>query len=219
MDRVSERFALRCRWASVSLAVVLAFACHLDSIALLEKLSTDTELRASLVQSTDTMVNRASEVFAASSDAYAEAVIRLKASNADAQVLAPPPSFFSIDAAEDWIRTQIGDSARAQTLIDEYDAILQKVLKEKTGRLASVADSVRADFKKTRFIIIPSPYPQWPFGWRAIAGMIVSSLLLSLGAPFWYNVLKNLASLRPRVAAIVQQGGEEPEQKPATPEG
>jgi len=159
MDRVSERFALRARWASISFAV-----------------------------------------------------IRLKTASGEAPKLGIPPEFFSAAAGRDWIRAQIGDSARAEILIGEYNKLLNTVLREKIGRLVNVADSIRVAFDRARFTFIPKPYPKWPYGWRELIGMIVSSVLLSLGASFWYNVLKHLANLRPRVADII--GREKRESKP-----
>ncbi len=49
--------------------------------------------------------------------------------------------------------------------------------------------------------LIPTPY-QFLYieSWRSFAGMLVTAILLSLGAPFWFNTLKSLASLRPVVA-------------------
>jgi hypothetical protein len=213
MDRVSERFALRARWASIGFAVMLTAVFHLDAIALLDKFFSDAELRANLVRSTEVLLDRADEVFAASSSAYTEAVIRLKAASEDGPKLGVPPEFFSAAAARDWIRAQISDSARAEILIGEYNKILDAVLREKIGRLVNVADSIRVDFDRARFTLIPKPYPQWPYGWREIIGMIASIVLLSLGASFWYNVLKTLANLRPRVAEII--GREKRPPKPA----
>src|SRR5262249_25087258 len=37
-------------------------------------------------------------------------------------------------------------------------------------------------------------------GRRELSGLLLSAMLLSLGAPFWYNVLKNLTALRPVLA-------------------
>jgi hypothetical protein len=34
-------------------------------------------------------------------------------------------------------------------------------------------------------------------------GMLITAALLSLGAPYWYNILKNLTSLRPAVANLI----------------
>jgi hypothetical protein len=205
MDRVSERFSLRSRWVSVAISILLAFAFHLDAIALLEKLSTDNELRTSLIRSTSVLLDRANEVFALSTNAYSEAATRLTLDKKETRLLANPPAFVSAGQAENWIRAQISDSSRVAALIGEYNRILQAILRERTGRLANVADSLRTDFNRTRFVLIPKPYPGLRYGLREAAGILIASTLLSLGAPFWYNVLKNLASLRPKVADIVQK--------------
>jgi hypothetical protein len=53
--------------------------------------------------------------------------------------------------------------------------------------------------------LVPQPYPN-PFykNWqptnRVFWGILASAALLSLGAPFWFNVLKNLSNLRPLLA-------------------
>lgn len=43
---------------------------------------------------------------------------------------------------------------------------------------------------------------EWPRQWdaRKIPGMLIAILLISLGAPFWYNVLKDLLGLRSALA-------------------
>lgn len=209
MDRVSERFALRARWVSVSCAALLAFAFHLDSIALLEKFSTDVELRTSLVQSADALLDHADDALALSSSAYTETIIRLKANNETAQQLSTPPEFFTAAAARDWMRAQIGDSLQTAPLIREYNQILDTVLREKIGHWVNVADSIRSDFNQARFQLIPKPYPGLQYQPREILGVVLSSILLSLGAPFWYNLLKTLSNLRPRVAQIIQREKEE----------
>lgn len=213
MDRVSERFALRSRWVSVSVAALLALAFHLDSIALLEKFSTDVELRTSLVQSTEVLLNHADEAMALSSSAYTETIIRLKANNPTAQELGVPPELFTAAAARDWIRAQVGDSLQAAPLIQAYNNILDTILREKIGHWVEVADSIRSDFNSARFQLIPKPYPGLQYQPREILGIILSSILLSLGAPFWYNLLKTLSNLRPRVAQIIQREKAEEQQR------
>lgn len=213
MDRVSERFALRARWVSVSFAALVALAFHLDSIALLEKFSSDVELRTSLVQSADALLAHADDALALSSSAYTETVVRLKANNEAAQRLGVPPELFTAAAARDWIRTQIGDSLQAAPLIQEYNKILDTILREKIGQWMNVADSIRSDFNNARFQLIPKPYPGLQYQPREILGVILSSILLSLGAPFWYNLLKTLSNLRPRVAQIIQREKDEGQER------
>ena len=39
-----------------------------------------------------------------------------------------------------------------------------------------------------------------------LVGMLVTGLLLGLGAPFWFNILKDLSSLRPTTATLTKAG-------------
>jgi hypothetical protein len=41
--------------------------------------------------------------------------------------------------------------------------------------------------------------------WGHLRGLILTVLLLSLGAPFWFDALKNLVSLRPTIAGKVDR--------------
>jgi len=209
MERAGEHFAVRSKWISATMSVIVAFTFHLDAIGLIDKLYLDENLRTSLVQSSEILQQRANETFAASYNAFTAAAESLRAQNAEAGSLPSPPAFATPEAARQWLRAQTGDGTGANVLIAAYDAVLEKTLKEKTGRLASLADSVYTDFAKTQFLLIPKPYPELPYNWREVLGMAISSLLLSLGAPFWYNVLKNLSSLRPKLAEIVQRESRE----------
>jgi hypothetical protein len=55
-------------------------------------------------------------------------------------------------------------------------------------------------------IQIPGGYDDWRRQWaqtsaiRHLAGMLVAVALLSLGAPFWYSILKSLLQLRSTIA-------------------
>lgn len=51
-------------------------------------------------------------------------------------------------------------------------------------------------------IALPQGLKDWEAQWRLskLAGILLSTLLLSLGAPFWYNALKNLLQLRSVIA-------------------
>jgi hypothetical protein len=76
------------------------------------------------------------------------------------------------------------------------------------ARLRTEAESLRALAAASRLDLIPEPYPSlrallWsmcPVN-RQFWGILASTGLLSLGAPFWFNLLKSLSSLRPALAA------------------
>jgi hypothetical protein len=70
------------------------------------------------------------------------------------------------------------------------------------ARLQSLLD------QQLSFRLIPDPYPSpfyeyWKPGWSHLWGILVSGILISLGAPFWFNALKTLCNLRPTVASRV----------------
>jgi hypothetical protein len=78
---------------------------------------------------------------------------------------------------------------------------------------------LKARIDSTGFELLPSGwFARWPaekFWWfNHLFGLALSAGLLTLGAPFWFNLLKNLTSLRPAVASLVEK---RPTSAPALP--
>jgi hypothetical protein len=72
--------------------------------------------------------------------------------------------------------------------------------------LKKEADSIKRQLGQTGFQLIPDPYPGvWNFTGDNLWGILAAAALLSLGAPFWFNVLKNLSNLRPILATKQEQ--------------
>jgi len=61
---------------------------------------------------------------------------------------------------------------------------------------------IRNELDAASFQLIPDPYPGWNYrlNERHLWGVLMMAALLSLGAPFWFNALKTLSSLRPLMA-------------------
>jgi len=80
-------------------------------------------------------------------------------------------------------------------------------------------------------IQVPASWSDWQQQWETnapfnhVAGMLTSVALLSLGAPFWYNILKNLLQLRSMIAGKddaqrqVRQAQQPSSQSPLIAEG
>jgi hypothetical protein len=88
---------------------------------------------------------------------------------------------------------------------------------------ASARDKAFADLKEridsTGFELLPKNwFARWPgekLWWvNHLFGLALSAGLLTLGAPFWFNLLKNLTNLRPAVATLVEK---RPTSAPALP--
>jgi hypothetical protein len=76
-----------------------------------------------------------------------------------------------------------------------------------------------ARIDSTGFELLPRGwFARWPteklWWFNHLFGLALSAGLLTLGAPFWFNLLKNLTSLRPAVASLVEK---RPTSAPALP--
>ena len=99
----------------------------------------------------------------------------------------------------------------------EQGAAVQGQVDTKT-REKAFAD-LKANIDSTGFELLPGG---WFARWRAeklwwfnhLFGLGLSIGLLTLGAPFWFNLLKNLMNLRPAVASLVEK---RPTSAPALP--
>ena len=210
MERVSARFALQMRLWTVLFAGLIAFGVHLDSFKLLEQLWSNPQMRASLVNSQDAMMKEAASVVAlppgsaqasaASVEplAYTAALDTLKKKDPAATkgLGDVSPAFASLDAAVKWLEPKlIADENGKKTLIAEYTRLV-------STELMNRANKIRSQLESSGFQLIPSPYPGFKYeGKRNVLGILISWALLSLGAPFWFNALKSLSSLRPILAA------------------
>ena len=89
--------------------------------------------------------------------------------------------------------------------VQEYDLLVPQ------EALLKAADNLQAIWRDhVAFGLIPDPYPTpwynyWTPGWSHFFGVLTSAVLLSLGAPFWFNMLKTLSNLRPVLANRDQQ--------------
>ena len=210
MDRTSQRFAMQMRIWTIVFAFLLALGIHLDSFRLLDQLSSNPDMRAALVDIRGSMLNQATALGANQSvrsalppdtvapDVLNDAMTDLKKAEKDAAGLDEMPSASTVDQAVQWLNSNLPagiDPGRKDALATEYRELVITVLKQR-------AAAIDKQLAQAGIQLIPKPYPG-PFhweGWRNLLGQLVTAALLSLGAPFWFNALKNLSNLRSAVA-------------------
>jgi hypothetical protein len=84
----------------------------------------------------------------------------------------------------------------------------EAALEAEEQRLKQAYQGVQSDLTQTKLQLLQVPQPWWPGwealgkpeGWGKLFRILATAALLSLGAPFWYNLLKNLVNLRSQVA-------------------
>jgi hypothetical protein len=218
---------MNARLWTVAAAIVMALVLQLDAFQLLTSLSTDAELRANLVGFSSTVKKQADEVFKENTSpavANQTALRQLKDSasknkDPEAAKIGDPPGNLETDAAaENWLAVQLGkDSPKTSEFLGKFRQVVQSVSQDHFNRARDQFAGLTDSFSKSKFQLMPDPYPsfkqrQWAWPPRHLFGILASAALLSLGAPFWFNLLKSLASLRPGLANEVDK---DPKQLPA----
>ncbi len=207
MDRVSQRFSVQVRLWTVVFSVLVAFALHLDAFKLVTQLSSDAELRSRVVASADALTRKADDILITSNNAPAVVYIQAMQQLIDTHKkelggLKPPAGFGDLAGGKKWLASQL-QAARIENAnfwLQQYEALVPQ------AALRTAADNLNSILKdKLKFQLIPDPYPKpfynyWTPSWLHLWGILASAALLSLGAPFWFNMLKTLSNLRPVLA-------------------
>jgi hypothetical protein len=208
MDRSSQRFALHMRIWTVIFAIIIAFGLQLDAFSLFTRLSTDAQVRAQLLAGADMLTRKADELGVGSTNGspavYVLAMKQLLAEHTnELKGVAEPAGFVSLAGGKDWLAAQL----KTQNIPDPDNKWTRKYEEQvPQSRLRAATDNLNSLLaNKLIFQFVPDPYPWPPYrDWspnsRVFWGILASAVLLSLGAPFWFNVLKTLSNLRPTLA-------------------
>lgn len=217
MKRASQRFTTQMRIWTIVFAVLLAFGAQFDTIETLNKLWANPDLRSGLVSDRDSILKEASVVLSVQSGTarvvgpdvpstiLRSAMKTLKDTEKEATAgLGDPPEFANLDAALGWLQQNLNvNEDLKKKLAEKYRNL---VLAELSARAATI----RQDLEKSGFkleIVPPWAALKKSLEWRRLLGLLITAGLLSLGAPFWFNVLRNLSNLRPLLANIPTKTG------------
>jgi hypothetical protein len=223
MDRSTERFILCTRWITAAIAFIVALGLHIDSIQIFKQLSTRSDVRARMVQQADTTLEKAGSLVTAAkepktlaSDAIRAMKEDLKDSK-DLEILGTVPGNLATRrAGEEWLQGHL-TGPRLTKGLEAYKRRFDEATMAQLGDLKMSFNEVKLSLDQTGLQIIPQPLLSWKDypGDRGLhlLGLLMTGLFLSLGAPFWYNALSQLANLRPVLAGKVEReaGGEQKE--------
>jgi hypothetical protein len=124
-----------------------------------------------------------------------KAIIEAKARAAKA--LEARPGFASREDAVLWLRaTLVGDSA-LENLVAVYEQEINNELVGDTEKLIDHSASIKRQLARSEFRVLPEVWPGWKPTGQELPGLVLAVVLLCLGAPLCFNLLKALASLRP----------------------
>lgn len=209
MDRASERFVARARIATMIFAAALSFGLHIDSLALFKQISTSPELRARLAQSADAALKLADTYADKDAKSGSVATGALKAAQADKPEIvlgaAIGEGLVTRGQGVRWIDTAIKDPEGRAAFQRAYEARYDAAARERARELVDMAAGLKGQLAQTEVVLVAQAPPGWWGQDNHLLGVLMTALFLSLGAPFWYNVLRQLGNLRPLLAGKVDQ--------------
>lgn len=219
MDRTTERFVLWTRWITAALAFALAFTLQIDSIHIFRQLQSSSALRASVIQTVNAVLPEAERIVTEQKEPPALATLALQ-SVANELKDVPEGKELAAGIAErlvtresgtNWIRSKFTSEEGRVKVLSAFDKAFTDQTMKRLNQLGASFDRLATQTEQTRLSLFLHGHatPAWPLG------MIITGIFLSLGAPFWYNAFRQLASLRPVVSGKMEREKQHQEKQQA----
>ncbi len=192
IDRVSARFTVTARIVTFVTALIIAFTVQLDTFALVNRLSIDEQFRNAVKNGADKVMNDAAAAQQASTTAGAKPTPSPTPTStpnaADAQAPASPPTGTPTATPPPSNTASTGTTPTPTA--------------SPTPTTASAQAEYYNLLSTAGLVTLPTDWQTWwdKLNWAKVPGILLSALLLSLGAPFWYGRLQDLLKLRSTVA-------------------
>lgn len=184
------------------ISLLLAFSCQLNTFELLKQLSADPQLRESYIQMLQDTTGKSSNLKPLMS--YSE----IKHSALEA-LMEKHPGIKKIDTnnlSADEIKALLKKKPGSLEIAEEFDDLLykkietrEKLTREALNDMESIGSrynfTIKAEFQKY--------YWDNKLWLSNVLGTLMSGVLISLGAPFWFNAIRNITSMRDRTAKRV----------------
>lgn len=208
-ERAQEWFKMHAWWVTLGLSVAAALVLQIDTFEIFRKVSANREMRDKLVAQSATVLKQAEHTFSDTGNVLNIALEKWRAAlpaekmPADLKKLKADPGDTRgtlVSKVEAALKDMDVRTAWLANLGAAIDTAAQEDVKTKAGDYRAAT----ATLDDTGFELFPRHGWRWQNSyWHHFPGILCSILLLSLGAPFWFNMLKSLASLRSSVAGNI----------------
>ena len=219
IDRTSDVFLRWTKAITITAALVLAFGFHVDSIDIYKQISTNAEVRAKLGTIADETAKKAADILTLDTSRIATKIQADHKADEKAKVLAAMPAFQRCEDAANWMSAQKVDD----TVICDFKTACQQQALVKLDNVSASLSSVKAGLASSGLHLTSGDYSS-PTGWwqsfwnrkggsrlAHLFGVLATVFLLSLGAPFWFNTLRQLCAMKPAIARKIDQEQQQPE--------
>lgn len=207
-DYLCKRFAYHVRFVTVPIAFVIAAAFQLSSIELIERLSKDAEFRQSLVAEGEALVAQSAPTAPTATavartphhqDVASSALETLRKNHpklAD-QLKDVQGVGYDREAVIGEVEDALAELPNAQrdVVVNEYEKLVDDAYRK---AIDTAAKDVGGAYAKLTSLKVDL----WPRGWAFfgnltnILGVAITGVLLTFGAPFWFEMLGQLLRLK-----------------------
>jgi hypothetical protein len=220
-ERARQWMTMHTRILTVIFAATAAIALQLDSVAIFKLVSANKAVRDKLVAESAAVTSQAEKALGDSKSVLQttyDSWLRTTESNVrNALTVIKVDPTETREKLEARIAAALPANVSKEDILRSFSRAVDDTVTDLLNDRARDYSAVRFDLDKTGFDLLPPKNWRWGEKWRDgwtsrhVVGVLFSIGLLSLGAPFWYNALKNLMSLRSQVAQNISA---EQKQKP-----
>ncbi len=195
VDRVSSRFTVTARIITFVAALIIAVTVQLDTFALVNRLSVDDQFREAVKGSADKVMKDALAANQASGSPNATSTA--SPTPTPVAALTTPASSPTATPAATATPTSSNPGASGTST-----SPTPTPMPTPPQTAASAQSQYYTLLSTAGLVTLPTDFGTWwdKLNWAKIPGILLSALLLSLGAPFWYGRLQDLLKLRSVVA-------------------
>ncbi len=221
-DRAEQWFQMHVRIVTIIFAILTAFLLQLDTGDIYRQLHDQPQLVEALVKSAPGFVEQGGKILDPSDTSAHRAYLSWLEKHPSFE-LKPLPASGTAKAYHDAIEALLKEKSvkpeDAAAWLAEYDDLQTKGAQAFLQSRQKSVTTLKDDIEKTGFTLVPAGFmarwddPQRASGfcsrlrqfWPHLFGVLATAGLLTLGALFWFNLLKNLMSLRPAVANLIEK--------------
>jgi hypothetical protein len=208
---MEKRFQVVIRGWTFGWALIVAFAFQVSTPDLLNRLQANAELRALILADADSAVEFADAALGPLnySAVSGEALEQLKEKFPTNAELLEKASGAGSDRGfileeldlvlEEGVAAETITRRRAEEILDAYKDLLDREARKQRIQAKAIAGDATSRLDRYGIGLWRE---DWDFyysdrvNWSAVAGVMITAILLSLGAPFWFEQLQEALSLR-----------------------
>ncbi len=237
-DRAEQWFQTHARVVTIICSICAAFLLQLDTADIYQQLRSSPALTQGLTKAASSVIEEGAKSLAPKNAPAHQAYLQWAERHPEqalSVVLAPRTT---PDEYRQALNAQLAENnvepEQAKALLKDYDDLyasavtkFEEASREQAQRLTKTIDEAGFDLVPASFLGrwdqpaesqlhgLPRLQRQMGHTFSHLLGIFATAGLLALGAPFWFNLLKNLTSLRPALATLIEK---RPTSAPALPQ-